>query len=38
MADHGTEFESRFKLMQERVEAMKAIWTKSKPEYNGEFV
>ena len=38
MHDHGTEFKSRFRLMQERVEAMKAIWTKSKPEYTGTFV
>ncbi len=38
MADHGTEFKSRFKVMQERVEAMRAIWTKSKAEYTGEFV
>ena len=38
MADHGTVFVSRFKLMRERVEAMKAIWTQSKPEYHGEFV
>ena len=38
MADHGTAFASRFKLMRERVEAMKAIWTQSKPEYHGEFV
>ncbi len=38
MADHGTEFGSRFKVMQERVEAMRAIWTKSKPEYSGEHV
>ena len=38
MRDHGTEFKSRFRLMQERVEAMKAIWTKSKPEYAGTFV
>ena len=38
MRDHGTEFKSRFRLMQERVEAMKAIWTKSKPEYTGTFV
>jgi hypothetical protein len=30
MEDHGTVFESRFKLMRERVEAMKEIWTKSK--------
>lgn len=38
MADHGTEFKSRFRLMKERVEAMKVIWTESKPEYDGEFV
>jgi probable F420-dependent oxidoreductase len=38
MHDHGTEFKSRFRLMQERIEAMKAIWTKSKPEYSGSFV
>jgi probable F420-dependent oxidoreductase len=38
MADHGTDFKSRFRVMQERVEAMKAIWTKSKPEYHGQFV
>src|SRR5437016_3466320 len=38
MADHGTDFKARFKVMRERVEAMRVIWTKSKPEYNGEFV
>src|SRR6266849_2940416 len=38
MADHGTEFKSRFKLMRERIEAMKEIWTKPKPEYHGEMV
>jgi probable F420-dependent oxidoreductase len=38
MLDHGTEFKSRFKVMRERVEAMRAIWTTSKPEYTGEFV
>src|SRR5438105_6152115 len=38
MADHGTDFKSRFALMRERVEAMRAIWTKSKPEYHGAFV
>ena len=38
MLDHGTDFKSRFKVMRERVEAMRAIWTKSKPEYTGEFV
>ncbi|TXL78703.1 LLM class F420-dependent oxidoreductase [Vineibacter terrae] len=38
MADHGTAFETRHKLARERVEAMKLIWTQSKPEYHGEFV
>jgi probable F420-dependent oxidoreductase len=38
MADHGTEFGSRFKLMRERIEAMKAIWTQDEPEYHGELV
>ena len=38
MADHGTDFKSRFEVMRERVEAMKAIWTTSKPEYSGDFV
>ena len=36
--DHGTDFKTRFKLMRERIEAMTAIWTQSKPEYHGEFV
>src|SRR5215471_18436974 len=36
--DHGTAFATRFKLMRERIEAMKAIWMQSKPEYHGEFV
>src|SRR5207237_703231 len=38
MADHGTDFKSRFEVMRERVEAMRAIWTKSKPEYHGQHV
>ena len=39
MADHGTAFGTRFKLMRERTEAMKEIWTNSKPKYaGGEFV
>jgi probable F420-dependent oxidoreductase len=38
MENHGTAFASRHKLSRERVEAMKAIWTKSKAEYHGEFV
>ncbi|MBT6276804.1 MAG: LLM class F420-dependent oxidoreductase [Chromatiales bacterium] len=38
MENHGTEFKSRHKLVRERIEAMKEIWTKSKAEYHGEFV
>jgi probable F420-dependent oxidoreductase len=38
MAGHGTEFDSRFRLMRERVEAMKAIWTQDEAEYHGEMV
>jgi len=38
MENHGTNFATRHKLVRERVEAMKAIWTQTKPEYHGEFV
>ncbi len=38
MENHGTVFETRHKLARERIEAMKAIWTRSKPEYAGELV
>ena len=38
MEDHGTAFKTRFKLMRERVLAMKEIWTRSKPKYAVEFV
>jgi probable F420-dependent oxidoreductase len=38
MANHGTEFKTRFKLMRERVRAMKAIWTEEEPRFHGEFV
>jgi probable F420-dependent oxidoreductase len=38
MEDHGTVFATRAKLVRERVEAMKEIWTKPKPQYQGELV
>ncbi len=39
MANHGTtDFKGRFKLMDERVQAMREIWTKVKPEFNGPHV
>ncbi|MBV8457367.1 MAG: LLM class F420-dependent oxidoreductase [Acetobacteraceae bacterium] len=36
--NHGTVFATRMKKMREQIEAMKAIWTESKPEYHGELV
>jgi probable F420-dependent oxidoreductase len=38
MENHGTDFSKRHKLARERVEAMKAIWTRDAAEYHGEFV
>jgi probable F420-dependent oxidoreductase len=36
--NHGTPFESRWKILRERVEAMKTIWTEEEATYHGEFV
>ena len=38
MGDHGTPFETRWKLLRERVEAVKAIWTQDEAEYHGDMV
>ena len=38
IANHGTVFKTRHRLARERIEAMKVIWTTTKPEYHGEFV
>jgi probable F420-dependent oxidoreductase len=38
MENHGTDPATRFKLMRERVEAMKAIWTQDEAAYHGELV
>jgi len=38
MANHGTAFEGRWKLLRERIEAMKAIWTEDEASYAGELV
>jgi len=38
MANHGVEFKSRFRILRERILAMKEIWTKEVAEYHGEFV
>lgn len=36
--DHGTRFEARWKVLRERVEAMKALWTEKEAAYHGEHV
>jgi probable F420-dependent oxidoreductase len=38
MRDHGTDPRTRWAVMRERVEAMKAIWTRDEAEYHGRFV
>jgi probable F420-dependent oxidoreductase len=38
MGNHGTDFKQRVAIMRERVQAMKAIWTKSKAEFHGAHV
>lgn len=38
MENHGGQWGKRFKLMRERCEAMREIWTKEKASYHGEFV
>ncbi len=38
MAHHGTDFDSRWKLLRERIAAMKEIWTKDEAEFHGTFV
>jgi probable F420-dependent oxidoreductase len=38
MENHGTRYETRFKLLRERVLAMKALWTQEEAEFHGEYV
>ena len=38
MGNHGTNFKTRWKLLRERVLAMKEIWAKDEAEFHGEFV
>lgn len=38
MRNHGTNPKGRFKLMRERIEAMKAIWSEEQASYQGEHV
>ncbi len=38
MENHGTDFRRRWRILRERILAMKEIWTKDEPEFHGEFV
>jgi probable F420-dependent oxidoreductase len=38
MENHGTDPRTRMRLMAERIEAMKAIWTEDEASYDGELV
>jgi probable F420-dependent oxidoreductase len=38
MENHGTIPNQRWKVMRERIEAIKTIWTQDEPAYHGEFV
>ena len=38
MANHGTNPRTRMRLLKERVEAIKEIWTEDEATYHGEFV
>jgi probable F420-dependent oxidoreductase len=38
MEHHGTAFKTRWRVLRERILAMKEIWTKPEPEFHGEFV
>jgi probable F420-dependent oxidoreductase len=38
MEDHGTPFSERWKILRERIAAMKAIWTQEEAQYHGKYV
>lgn len=38
MENHGTDFKKRWRVMRERILAMKEIWTRDEAEYHGEYV
>lgn len=38
LRNHGTDPDSRFKLMRERIEAMKTLWTEEVAQYHGDLV
>jgi probable F420-dependent oxidoreductase len=38
MENHGTRFKDRFKVMEDRAKALRAIWTQDEVSYDGPFV
>ena len=38
MENHGTPYDKRWKVLEERVKAMKALWTQEEASFHGEFV
>src|SRR5438445_5768119 len=38
MENHGTNFKTRWRVLRERILAMKEIWTKEEAEFHGQFV
>jgi probable F420-dependent oxidoreductase len=38
MENHGTDPKKRWRVLRERIEAMKKIWTEDEAEYHGQFV
>src|SRR5262249_28947721 len=38
MENHGARYETRFKLLRERVLAMRELWTQEQAEFHGQFV
>ncbi len=38
MENHGAIYKERWKIVREKIEAMKEIWTKDEPEYHGRYV
>jgi probable F420-dependent oxidoreductase len=38
MENHGVRYDTRFRVMRERILAMKALWTREEASFHGEFV
>jgi probable F420-dependent oxidoreductase len=38
MENHGTEYATRFRKLEEQLQALQRIWTQDEPAYHGEFV